>query len=247
MTRSRTQRRSTRLARLTRLTRLTRLMVAGATCLALSACGTHPGAAAVVGSQRISSGDVDSFARALCFDPTASANGQVAQAVSSRTVRESALRNLVEASLSRQFGRAQGVEPDQEQVSAFLSSNEAALNKVPADRRAVLVQRLRELVEGQLTLVAVGRQELRRQGVSSITDQKAYDAGAKARDAWVRKHLDVSVDPRYGSYAKGQIEPAGGSLSVPVSAHATAATQSLKGGQPSSSWVASLPASQKCS
>jgi len=230
----------------TRSRTLTRLAVAGVACLALSACGTHPGAAAVVGSQRISSGDVDSFARALCFDPTASGSGQVAQAVSSRSVRESALRNLVEASLSRQFGRSQGVEPDQEQVSAFLSSNEAALNKVPADRRTVLVQRLRELVEGQLTLVAVGRRELRREGASSITDQKAYDAGTTARDAWARTHLDVSVDPRYGSYAKGQVEPAGDSLSVPVSARAAAATTSLSG-QPSADWVASLPASQKCS
>ena len=223
---------------MTRTRTLKGLVLAAATAATLSACGVHPGAAAVVGSQSISDNSVDSFARALCFNPSAPAGS-----VPSKAVRENALRNLVNATLAQQYGRAHGIVPDQEKVSAFMAQNQSALAQVPADRRSVLTQRLRELVEGQLILVDAGRRQLRQQGAKSITDQTAYTAGSRLLSAWARTHVDVSVDPRFGSFSKGNLVPSSGSLSVAVSKSAKAAMQA----QPPGTWVASLPASQKCS
>jgi hypothetical protein len=223
----------------TRTRRLQRQVLAAAACVALSACSVHPGAAAMVGSKPISSDSVDAFARALCYNPNASAG----QTVASRAVRQNALRNLVNASLAQQYGEAHGIVADQGKVSAFMASNESALAQVPADRRSVLTQRLQELVEGQLILVEAGRRELQQQGSTTISDQSAYTAGTRLLSAWARKHVDVSVDPRFGTFTNGNLVPSSGSVSVAVSKSATAAAQA----QPPSSWVAALPASQKCS
>jgi hypothetical protein len=223
----------------TRTRSLQRLVLAAAACVALSACSVHPGAAAMVGSKPISSDSVDSFARALCYNPNASAG----QTVASRAVRQNALRNLVNASLAQQYGAAHGIMPDQGKVSAFMASNESALAQVPADRRSVLPQRLQELVEGQLILVEAGRRELRQQGSTTVSDQNAYTAGTRLLSAWARDNVDVSVDPRFGTFTKGNLVPSSGSVSVAVSRSATAAAKA----QPPSSWVSGLPASQKCS
>jgi hypothetical protein len=223
----------------TRTRRLQRQVLAAAACVALSACSVHPGAAAMVGSKPISSDSVDAFARALCYNPNASAG----QTVASRAVRQNALRNLVNASLAQQYGEAHGIVADQGKVSAFMASNESALAQVPADRRAVLTQRLQELVEGQLILVEAGRRELQQQGSTTISDQSAYTAGTRLLAAWARKHVDVSVDPRFGTFTNGNLVPSSGSVSVAVSKSATAAAKA----QPPTSWVAGLPASQKCS
>ena len=211
--------------------------------LLLSACNAHPGSAAVVGSDRISTAEVDDVATALCSaQSSGNAPGQQ-QDLASRAARQGALDVLISAELSRQFGKSQGVEPDQEQVSQALAANEQNINGLPAGQRAVFRDTLQKFAEGQLMLVEVGRRSLEKSGAKNISDQQALSEGTKLRNAWVRKNLDVSVDPRYGEFTKGSLVGKSGSLSVPVSQRAADGNSP----DPSAGWVSALPASQKCS
>ena len=80
-------------------------------------------------------------------------------------------------------------------------------------------------------------------GKQNVTEQQAVSEGTKLRNAWADKHVDVTVDPRFGAYSKNALLNQSGSLSVAQSQNAT------DGGSPdpSQGWVASLPASQNCS
>jgi SurA-like protein len=215
--------------------------VGAAAGLALSACSVHPGSAAVVGDESISDSRVDDVASALC---AAQGGGQSGgQDLASRGARQGALDVLINSALSRQFGASQGVQPDQEQVSAALAANSQNISGLPAEHRQDFKDTLREYAEGQLMLIEVGRRELAKSGTKNATEQQAVSEGTKLRNAWAAKNADVTVDPRFGEYAHNALLPKSGSLSVAASQSAT------DGGSPDPSpgWIASLPASQKCS
>jgi hypothetical protein len=209
----------------------------------MSACATHPGAAAVVGTESISNSHVDDVAHALCAAQGASQGGQAPQELASRAARQGALGVLINTALSRQYGAAQGVEPDQEQIAATLAGSEQNIASLPAARRDVFRQTVRDYAEGQLMLIEVGRRTLTEAGKKNVTEQQAVSEGTKLRNAWAAKHADVSVDPRFGVYEKNSLLASSGSLSVAASQRAA------DGGSPdpSQDWVAALPASQKCS
>jgi len=210
--------------------------------LLLSACNAHPGSAAVVGSDRISTAEVDDVATALCSaQSSGNAPGQQ-QDLASRAARQGALDVLISAELSRQFGKSQGVEPDQEQVDAALAANEQNINGLPEEHRAVFRDTLRGYAEGQLMLIQIGRDKLTSQGKQNVSDQQAVSEGTRLRNAWAAKNIDVSVDPRYGEFSKGALQQRSGSLSVAQSERATDGDSP----DPSSGWVNALPASQKC-
>jgi hypothetical protein len=196
--------------------------------LALSACSAHPGAAAVVGSDTISESRVDDVALALCSAQTASQTG-ASQDLAGRAARQGALAVLINGKLSKQYGDANGLEPDQSQVSAAVDA---------------FSDTLREYAEGQLVVAAAGTDELRKRGAKSVTQEQALAAGTKLRDTWVRKHVKVKVDPRFGRFTQaGTLAFTSGSLSSPVSDQAAAGAKQ----QPASTWVSTLPTTQKCS
>jgi len=215
-------------------------LVAGA-ALALSGCGLHPGAAAVVGDTTISGAEVDDAAAALCSANItgAKARGEAKPDLAARGARQAAVQLLVDTELSRQFGDAKGVEPEESQVSAALAQNKQTLDLLPESNRADFETLLRGYAEGQLVLITAGRQSL---GDATAAEDAALSEGTKLRNKWVRSSVDVEVDPRYGTYAQGTLTPASGSLSVPVSENATAGANA----DPAATWVAALPMSQKC-
>jgi hypothetical protein len=214
-------------------------LVAGA-ALALTGCGLHPGAAAVVGDTTISNGEVDDAAAALCSANItgAKAQGQPAPDLASRGARQAALQLLVDTELSHQFGEEKGVDPARSQVSAALQQNKQALDLLPESRKPAFEDLLRSYAEGQLMLIAIGKQSL---ADASADDNAALSEGTKLRNKWA-KSVDVEVDPRYGTFDQGTLTPASGSLSIPVSQRATAGA----GADPAASWVAGLPMTQKC-
>ena len=215
--------------------------VAAAAGLALSACSAHPGSAAVVGDESISDSRVDDVASALC---AAQGGGQSGgQDLASRGARQGALDVLINSALSRQYGASQGVQPDQEQVSAALAANEQNISGLPAEHRQDFKDTLREYAEGQLMLIDIGRRELAKAGTKNATEQQAVSEGTKLRNAWAAKNADVTVDPRFGEYSKNALLPKSGSLSVAASQSATDGSSP----DPSPGWIAALPASQKCS
>jgi len=219
-------------------------VLALAAAFVMSSCATHPGSAAVIGSESISDHEVDDVASALCSAQGSSQQpGQQPQQLASRAARQGALDVLIKSSLSRQYGESQGVQPDQEQVSAALAANAQSIGSLPAEERSVFSRTLRGYAEGQLMLIEVGRRELSKTGAKNVTEEQAVSEGTKLRNAWAAKNVDVTVDPRFGAYSKNALLNQSGSLSVAQSQNAT------DGGSPdpSQGWVASLPASQKCS
>ncbi len=225
---------------MTRARNVKALVLAAVAAVLLSGCGLHPGAAAVVGDQVISKQRVDEVAAALC---SADAGGSQGQALASRGARQGALRVLLDSELSRQFGAATGVEPDQKMVSQALAGNRQTIDALPADQRDAFRQALTDYAEGQLILLDVGQRYLASQG-KPTTDQNQVIAAGRTLRSRFDKSVDISVDPRYGTFdeAKGAMQPTSGSLSVPVSARAADGATP----DPSAGWVASLPASQKC-
>jgi len=228
-----------------RPTRAAAALAAAATlALTLSACGTHPGAAATVGAKPIGTGQLDQVASAIC---SAQARNQqqtgASQALSSRSNRELALGVLIDSRLSTAYGDALGVRPSQAQLNSAAANRQQLIASVPSRYRATLTSTLADLDKSQLTMAEVGRRQLQQSGATNITAQTAIPAGLKARNAWVTKHLDVSVDPRFGTFSNGQLKAGSGSLSTAVSTKAVDGART----QPPATWLASLPASQKCS
>ncbi len=218
-------------------------VLALAAAFVMSACATHPGSAAVVGSESISDDHVDEVALALCSAQGSSQNGQTPQELASRGARQGALGVLINTALSRQFGASEGVQPNQAQVTAALAGSEQNIATLPADRRDVFRDTVREYAEGQLMLSEIGRRALTDAGKKNVTEQQAISEGTKLRNAWAAKSADVSVDPRFGVYEKNSLLATSGSLSVAASKSATDGDSP----DPSPGWVAALPASQKCS
>jgi len=227
----------------TRSRTLRGLVLATVTACALSSCADHPGSAAVVGSEQISDSRLEDVAGAFCALASASAQTQQQpQQQDSRTARLQALGVLIDDSLSRQYAATEGVEPDQEQVSAFIQRSEQTLDALPAEERSVFRATLTEYAEAQLSMIELGKRELQEAGTANPTEQQALTEATRLRSAWAAKNADVSVDPRYGTYAKGALQPADGSLSVAVSKDAVAGARAT----PGPTWIASLPANQKC-
>ena len=218
-------------------------VLAAAGAFVMSACSTHPGSAAVVGSESIGGSRLDEVASALCSAQSSGAQSGQPQELASRAARQGALDVLINGSMSRQYGESQGAEADQEQLASAVDANKATIAKIPADRRGVFRETLVDYATGQLMLGEIGKKELAKQGTTNATAEQAVTAGTKLRDAWVKKNLTVSVDPRYGTFSKGALVAKSGSLSAAVSSGAVDGSAQA----PSSSWVSALPASQKCS
>lgn len=220
-----------------RLSRFTVLATAGV--LALTGCGAvHPGAAAVVGQDTISQGQVDALAQGLC-----SANSGGGQLLPTREARQGALSVLLDTELSQQFAHKRGVTANQQQISQALASRSGAIAALPEDERPAFKDALVRFLEGQQMLMDIGRKSLQAQGKTNITPAQATAEGNRLRQQYV-KTITVTVNPALGSFRRGTYQPAtnNGSLSVPASETARQGNSA----NPDASWVASLPASQQC-
>lgn len=214
--------------------------MAAGTVTMLAGCGVHPGAAAVVGSETISEERVDDVAVAVCSANLASAqaSGQPAPTLPSRGAREVAVRILIETELSQQFGAAEGVKANQQQVSQAVAQNESGLAMLPEDQREDFRTALRDYTEGQLMLIEVGRRSLG----TEATEDEAIAEGQKQLAEYA-EDLEIEVDPKFGRFEDGAFKRGGSSLSVPASDAAKAGERD----QPDEAFVAALPSSQQCS
>jgi hypothetical protein len=206
----------------------------------LAGCGVHPGAAAVVGSDEISTSEVDDVAVAVCSANLASARASNATlpTLPTRGARQLAMQILLEGELSKQFGEHEGVSANPQQVSQALAQNEQGFAMLPADQRDDFKNALKQYAEGQLILLEIGKKKLGK----DASDNDAINEGKRLRDEYV-KSLDVEVDPRFGRFEDGAFKPGGTSLSVAQSSSARAGDRA----KPADAFVAGLPASQQCS
>lgn len=225
------------MTRARRLTTSALLAVAG---LAVTGCGIHPGAAAVIGDTRITVDDVDAAARALCA--VNATDDPASPGLPTRGARIAALQFLIDAELSRQFGEDAGVVPDRGQVARSLTDNRATVDSVPADRREDLVDLIVGFRESELIVGQAGAASLQQQGLPTPSNEQSTSEGFRLRTEWAQD-VEVEVDPRFGDYSEGRLTQDSGSVSVPVSERARQGSQA----EPGEEWVRGLPATQKCS
>lgn len=213
------------------------VLAAGA-ALVLSSCSSNPpGVAADVNGQQITDQQVDDFAKVLC---SLSSQGSATSAQPSSTARFSSLQILLGDELAAGMTDVSAVP--ETAVSQALQQLESSRSTLPESLRGTFDTVAREYAQAQTAIIDVGRKSLEGQGKKNVSDQDAFTEGERLRTQYASK-ADVEIDPRFGTMENGQLKPGDGSLSVPVSEFAREASAA----QPSSSLVAQLPASQKCS
>ena len=203
--------RSSRLRR----ARLATAVLAG---LLVTGCAQNPpGVAAQVGDDRITDEQVDELAEALCVLNSAQQSQQ--GPVPTQQVRRQALQILLDNELAA--GIIDPAAVDKEQLAAARQQAAATRQSLPERLRDTFDDAVDGFATSQLGLVALGRESLIAKGTRNPDDQAALAEGQKLRTRHAQE-VGVSVDPRFGSFEKGQLQPSDGSLSVAVSAQAKA-------------------------
>lgn len=207
--------------------------------LVLSSCGNNaPGVAAQVEGDQITDSQVDDFAQVLCeLNSGAGSQGAGASATPTKQLRFQALQILMGNDLALDVIDPGSVDP--EQVSAAVEQAAASRDALPSSLRGVFEDVVEEFATAQLGLTALGRESLQGAGEKKIDDQAALAEGDRLRTAYAR-NADVSVDPRFGTFSDGTLQPSDGSLSVAVSKAA------VDGASPEGSGT-DLPANLTCS
>jgi hypothetical protein len=213
-----------------------------AATMALTGCSAlSPGVAADVDGHTFSTTDVDDLADALCAVNAAQPSSAGATEVSGRQARGAAVSRLVQVQLAEQLGEEEGLRPDEARVAQQLKGVEDQLADVPDDQLATFMDSYARLVRGADVLTQLGRRSLSEQGQTSIDDTAALEEGQKLLQAYAEE-ADVEVDPRFGTFEKGQVIPGDGSLSVPVTQNAVDGVAQ----EPSPEFLSGLPPTQKC-
>lgn len=208
--------------------------------VALTGCSQlRPGAAAVVGDVEITNSQVDKLASALCATNGGAPTGQIP----TKQMRATAVQVLVESQLNNQFGEQEGATYDQKALNDALEQNQVVIDSADEDFQEEFTAIISDYVAGQLMLITLGREALAQTGQTDVLDTVAIQAGVALRAEFVADH-PVKLDPRYGTFVDGAVNPVSGSLSVPVSGVAVDADDPNKASDPA--WITSLPAFQKC-
>jgi hypothetical protein len=225
--------------------RLVLLAVAGAATFSLTGCAESGNHAAQVGDKVVTTSDVEFLTRLQCDsldkasqDPAQSS--QVQAAPRSR-VRAEMVNALVDAALNAQIASAEHASYDRATYRQVMDQFEPVAQAAAANDR----DHYRELVggfyQGQLEVYDLAKKQLAGQGVAKPSDDEIQNAIAGIQ-AKYRKRFDVTINPVYGANADGQAGSQDPSLSVAVSSDAKQSVAAT----PSASWIAKLPARQRC-
>ncbi len=205
--------------------------------LLLTGCAQNaPGVAAEVGSDRITDEQVDELAEALCV---LSAGDEQAAPVPTQQVRRQALQILLDNQLAGAM-----IDPDtidREQVAAALQQFAGTSQALPERLRSAFEEAAEGFVTSNVGLVELGRESLAEAGEADAEDEAALAEGQRLRV----EHADevgVSLDPRFGTWDEGLVQPSDGSLSVAVSDEAKASTAA-----DAATAATDLPANLTCS
>ena len=186
-------------------------VVAAVAALSLSGCaGLHPGQAAKVGADTISTRQVDEFAKPLCTyfaksgQPTTSAN-----------VRRTALEILVRGKLAHDFGAKHDLQLDQSSLANGVKKVADSLTGIAGDERTTFLDNVRYSIEGDMFVQQAVAAQLRASG-QQPTQQTVATATQQLYTDWAKK-AGVTLDPRFGTWQDVTAAPGNGSLSVATS------------------------------
>ena len=227
--------------RLSRTTSLRRAGAVAAAAVLLSSCGgTAPGVAAQVEGDRITDEQVDAFAEVLCVIGGVPGTESGAP---TRTARFASLQILLANELTADIADVDSV--DSESVRTILEGMSQARDVLTGDQEETFDEVAEEFARAQTAMIELGRESLTADGgltdIPEIPDEEAYAEGQRLLVEYAEE-ADVEVDPRFGEIVDGSLQPAGNSLSVPVSDLAVQGADPEAGEELASL----LPASQKC-
>lgn len=210
-----------------------RAVVAATALLLLTACGVHPGVAAIVGEQSIPTSEVETFARGFCAFSAQPGRPPIAM---SQLLGQS-VDSLVSNELQSRYIEAKGIGYDHAALAQAMSNVEARAKQLDLSVRDDFLAIVKKIVINALSQEALGMASLKAKGTKDATSDDAAAEGQKLFAAWAKSAaIKVTVDPRYG--ASGESAGAQGSLSRSVSKVAQAAAT---GGD-----AVTLPAAQVC-
>jgi peptidyl-prolyl cis-trans isomerase SurA len=213
----------------------------------LSGCGIagtqfHPGVAAEVGDQTITSRHVDKVTDDYCtgFEKISKSDPQSAgDPVPLRYVTNQFVTLLVERDGAEQLADSYGVSPGSESKSA-MASFEPQLESLNDDQKDAFEEILGARAYTNDVLTQIGEISLEDQGTKDATEEDQLAEGQKLLKAWLADH-DVEVNPRYAVDldTTGQVDT---DLSVAVGSKAK---DGLKA-EPDPAYTGSLPGHLVC-
>ncbi len=233
---------------------LVALLAVGA--LGLSGCGVagtdwQPGLAAEVGETDLTSSQVDDYATDFCAILDSGALGPSVGVVARGELRAGIAGNLVRKVAAEQFAAEYGAAPSSyyektrtDVASRYPDASESELASIVDVQTADVYVNEIAAVVGESTLV--------HDGTASPSPDESLQRGLEVFADWLRGQ-QISIDPSLGIDLgeDGNWQAADASTSIPASAAAVirAAGPADEAGTPNpdyASYVASLPASQKC-
>jgi peptidyl-prolyl cis-trans isomerase SurA len=211
----------------------------------LAGCGVagtqfHPGIAAEVGDQTITTRHVDQVADNYCkaVEKVSDSSGGDAQTPMRYLTHEFAADLVVQAA-AEQFADEKGVSPTPSYKQG-LAQLEPQLTKLNDDEKAAVREIIGARAYAQDVLTQIGEDSLKGQGKTDATADEQYAEGQKLLAAWVTAH-HVDINPKY-AVEFGTANQVDTDLSVAVGKTAKAGLLA----QPDSTYAASLPDALVC-
>lgn len=165
----------------------------------LSGCGVagtgwHPGVAAEVGDETITTDHVDAVATNYCAAIEDQLTEQV-KVIPLRYLREGVTGQLVMVAAARQLGAEYDVEPG-DQYTRQVAQLEAAVAQLSegAQDAVIEVESSQPYIDG--ILEAVGKAEAKAAGAAEPTIDEATAAGTEALTKWIEDN-GVEIDPEF--------------------------------------------------
>ncbi|WP_157544967.1 SurA N-terminal domain-containing protein [Nocardioides halotolerans] len=212
----------------------------------LAGCGVagtqfHPGLAAQVGDQTISTRHVDQVTHDACkgLETLNRGSAQPSTPTPMSTLTSQVTTALVEKLVAEQLADDYGVTPTSDYKGNVAQTAKQLTKLSSAEKDAV-----QEVVDAQAymqdVMVQIGGIELEKQGQTDAGAEDKYNEGLKQLDAWVADH-DVHINPKY-AIEIGAEEPVDTALSVAVSKQAKNGIAA----NPGAAYTGSLPGSFVC-
>lgn len=201
--------------------RTTKVLAAVAAVLSLAGCaGLRPGVAAEVGDEKITMERLDAFADSFCESGLLAQGGQ---ANTQAATRVAALSFLVRTVLAEEYAAEYADTVPQSQVDGFITATvEPTVADLPEEQREEFLAEIRDFLIATQLAQSAAVAELQASGAEPT------EAGLTAAidDLWAQWAEDagVELDPRFGSWQDVNIAVTSGSLSIPATDEAPAAT-----------------------
>jgi hypothetical protein len=209
-----------------------------------SSLGVHPGSAAVIGTDTLSMGKIDSTARLYCQAYVASSQQSSQQQSGPAPMglfRSYVAGSLAKRLLGQQLADHYAVQPASG-YQAQVSQIRTALASAPADQRNAVIDVAAGDAYLQNVQIAVGERLTNSSASTDAELKAALQRGQVATQDWLDDH-DAVIDPVFSiSVDGGKFTRALDQTSYALSSFAVQGTAQT----PGQSYISALPAAQRC-